>query len=150
MKEKYDILSSEEIKENPFRMPEGYLDQLQASVMARIEEENAEPERRTIFFRVLRPAISLAAMFLLIFGMGYGAIALTNHISNGASDVKFSTGIAAIDEGFIDSSFIDYYDDDMALFEEEEELSDEEIIQYLASELTYGQLAQLYDTYNIQ
>lgn len=153
MTENNDILTRKELKENPFTMPEGYLDQLQSSIMARIDTgTETMPDRRTAVFRILKPAVSMAAMFLLIFGMSYGALKLTGTIGQKDTVPAFSanTGIAAIDEGLLNSSFIDFYIDDLSMYEEEEPLSEDEIIQYLTSELTYGQIAQLYDTYNIQ
>lgn len=68
-------LENNEFKENPFRMPDGYLENMEASVLRKISEETAS---RTGWRTILRPAIYLAAMFAMIFGIGYGVMALTH------------------------------------------------------------------------
>ena len=145
-----DILQSEELKANPFTMPQGYLESLEASVSARIEAESQKSSRPVWFTvrRVLKPAVSLAAMFILIFGIGYGALSLTGTLRGGDSvpAEAASDGIALIDAGLLSSSFIDYYVEDMAYFEEPV-LSDEDIFEYLSRELSYGDLAELYTEY---
>ena len=74
MNEQRDFLSSRELHDNPFRVSEGYFDSLEDRMMARIAAEDAalaaERPRRPVW-RILKPALTLAAMFALIFGMGY-------------------------------------------------------------------------------
>ena len=101
-----------ELKENPFRMPEGYLENMEFSVMRKISEESAPQSGwRTI----LRPAIYLAAMFALIFGIGYGVLTLTH-----SSERLNQNAPALADED------IDYYVN--------EYITVNEIITYLAQE----------------
>lgn len=145
-----DILQSEEMKVNPFTMPEGYLESLEASLAARIDAEGQESGRPvwSQVRRILKPAVSLAAMFLLIFAIGYGALALTGTLSGSDSVAPEATaeGIALIDAGLLNSSFIDYYEDDMAYYEEPV-LSEDDIFEYLAQELSLVDLAELYNAY---
>lgn len=101
-----------ELKENPFRMPEGYLENMEFSVMRKISEENAP---RAGWRTILRPAIYLAAMFALIFGIGYGVLALTH-----SSERMNQNAPALADED------IDYYVN--------EYITVNEIITYLAQE----------------
>ena len=101
-----------ELKENPFRMPEGYLENMELSVMRKISEESAP---RTGWRTILRPAIYLAAMFALIFGIGYGVLALTH-----SSERMEQAAPTLADED------IDYYVN--------EYITVNEIITYLAQE----------------
>lgn len=73
----------DKLKENPFGVPEGYFETMQQEVMEKIsaipvarpyDEETAEPATLLTY---LKPAIGLAAVFAIIFGMGYGVMALT-------------------------------------------------------------------------
>ncbi len=64
------------IRKNPFRMPEGYLEEMESSVMEKISAQEKGDGRHS-WKRVLRPAFYMAAMFGLIFGIGYGVMALT-------------------------------------------------------------------------
>lgn len=146
-----DILQNEELKANPFKMPEGYLESLEASIAARIDAESPKSVRPlwSEVRRVIKPAVSLAAMFLLIFGIGYGVLALTGTLSGSDTAVSAAVedqGIAFIDAGLLRSSFIDYYEEDMAYFEDPV-LSDEDIFEYLTHELSLGDLADLYCEY---
>lgn len=103
MKEKQnieDILSKSNLKENPFGVPAGYFQKVQEEVVQKIEEEYiapdeiAEPAPSTAhsFFTIIKPALSLAAVFAIIFGLGYGAMSLTNTLDYSATkDLDFTT-----------------------------------------------------------
>lgn len=80
-----DILSRGSLKENPFGVPAGYFTSVQEEVMEKIsaipvagtyseEEVKAEP---ATFMTYFKPAFAMAAMFGLIFGIGWGAMKLT-------------------------------------------------------------------------
>ncbi len=71
-----EIQDNNSIRENPFRMPEGYLEEMEMSVMDKISAQE-RGDIRPFWKRVLRPAFYMAAMFGLIFGIGYGVMALT-------------------------------------------------------------------------
>ncbi len=79
-----DILSSQELKENPFGVPKGYFDTMKLEVMKKIsamgpmEQEEVEPAAPVTFIAYLKPAISLAAVFAIVFGMGYGVMKITD------------------------------------------------------------------------
>lgn len=78
-----DILTRTELKENPFGVPAQYFQLVQEEVMQKIKGENIapqpqmEPAPALSFLTVLKPALSLAAVFAFIFGIGYGAMSLT-------------------------------------------------------------------------
>ena len=114
MNEQKDILSSCAGSGNPFKTPEAYFEGLEDRLLSRIaaEEQPATPARHPAW-RIIKPALTLAAMFALIFGMGYGAVSL-----------------------------IDYYQADES--EETTELDEETLVSYLASELSFADLADIY------
>ena len=143
MNEQQDILRNPACRENPFQTPEGYFDSLEARLMGRIAEESAaETQSRTSrpVWRILKPALTLAAMFALVFGMGYGVLSLTHTLNRGAA-VEASGYATAEEELIRPASLINYYQTDPG---EESEIDEETIINYLASELTFSDLAEIY------
>lgn len=83
MKEKKDIgdiLERASLKGNPFGVPHGYFDTMKQEVMGKISAtpayvaQKAEP---ATFMTYFKPAFTLALMFGLIFGIGYGALYVT-------------------------------------------------------------------------
>ena len=130
-------------EDNPFRMPEGYLESFEDRLMQRIAEEEAAPtvKRRTVW-TVLKPALTLAAMFALIFGMGYGVLSLTHTLDRGAR--SGAEEYATVEEEFIKpSSIINYYQME-GQAEESSEIDEEALIDYLASSLSFADLADIY------
>ena len=144
MNEQKDILHTPETRENPFRMPEGYFDSFEDRLMARIAaEEQPATSRKVRFWTVLKPALTLAAMFALVFGMGYGVLSLTHTLDRSAGAADLS-GYATVEEELIRPvSLIDYYQTD-SIAEESTELDEETVANYLASELSFAYLAEIY------
>ena len=143
MNEQNELVSSRERTDNPFRMPEGYLDSLEDRLMARIAAEAPEQKKQRPVWRILKPALSLAAMFALVFGMGYGVLSLTHTLDRSAGAADLS-GYATVEEELIRPvSLIDYYQTDSAA-EESTELDEETVANYLASELSFAYLAEIY------
>lgn len=143
MNEQQDILRNPACHENPFQTPEGYFDSLEARLMGRIAEESAaEAQTRTTrpVWRIVKPALTLAAMFALVFGMGYGVLSLTHTLNRGAA-VEASGYATAEEELIRPASLINYY---QASLTEETELDEETIVNYLASELSFSDLAEIY------
>ena len=66
MKETKNILDQESLRKAPFTVPEGYF----ATVEDRVRERVAKPAKASPLWRVLKPGIAVAAMFLIIFGIG--------------------------------------------------------------------------------
>jgi hypothetical protein len=142
MNEKDDILGRRPSGDQPFRIPEAYFESLEDRVMARIAaEEQADVRKKSPVWAVLRPALTLAAMFALVFGMGYGVLSLTHTLDRGTGTTEVS-GYATVEEEMINPvSLINYYQTDP---EEDTELDEETIINYLATELSYSDLAEIY------
>lgn len=143
MNEKKNWLGSEELRKQAFRAPEGYFESFEDRMMARIkaEEEEAVAPRRPVW-RILKPALSLAATFAIIFGMGYGVLSLTHTLKRGAS--VSVTEYATIEEEFIQpSSLMNYYQMENPV-EEESEIDEETLVNYLAASMSFADLAEIY------
>ena len=78
-----DILERSSLKENPFGVPNGYFAAMQEEVMQKISSGNAmeteeEPQRAPVtFITYFKPALSLAAVFAIVFGMGWSVMKVT-------------------------------------------------------------------------
>lgn len=135
MTNKQNILESPKLKESPFRMPEGYLEALEASVGEQISKEE-----RSGLSAVLRPAIALVFTFALIFGMGYGVLSLTDTLNKHDS----KEDILLVEQGWIKSNFVDHFDMDEDEEAETDSLDEEEIIDYLSGQLSIVEISELY------
>lgn len=64
--------SSHPLKGNPFSVPDNYFDDFYARLHVRLEsEENILPEKKSRVIRLLKPALGLAASFILIVMLVY-------------------------------------------------------------------------------
>ena len=142
MNEQKDILERARQGEAALRVPEGYFDSLEDRVQARIAAEaDSAGRKRGPVWSILRPALTLAAMFALVFGMGYGVLSLTHTLDRSAASTEVS-GYATVEEEMISPvSLINYYQSDPG---EETELDEDTIVSYLASALSYSELAEIY------
>jgi hypothetical protein len=139
MSDKNNILDRRELKCNPFSVPEGYFDTVEDVVRERI----STPEKSG-FAAILKPALLLACMFGIIFGIGYGALSLTGTLNK---EDKAITAESA-EEYYINSRLIDHFAADMAEQDDDEqavssELGEEEIISFLSEELSSAQLTYI-------
>ncbi len=67
------------LKENPFKVPSGYFQQVEAR-WANVEfpdKVRSTNGKGTRFIRILRPQLQLAAAFVLLFGIGYLLLLIT-------------------------------------------------------------------------
>lgn len=145
MNEQNDILERARQAGQPFKTPEGYFDALEDRLMARISVEASKPapSRRQRIWMAFKPALTLAATFALIFGMGYGVLSLT-HTLDGRKASDAAAGYASAEEELIrHSSVINYYQaDDPA--EAEEDIDEDTLIDFLTSEMSFSDLAEIY------
>lgn len=142
MNEQKDILHTPETRENPFRMPDGYLDSFEDRLMARIAvEQQPTASRKVRFWTVLKPALTLAAMFALVFGMGYGVLSLTHTLGRDKAANTAASYATAEEEMIRPASLINYYQSEPV---EEPELDEETIADYLASSMSFSELAEIY------
>ena len=88
MNHQQNIDDNPQLKRNPFKTPEGYLESLEEKILslAGIAQNEEAQEvvtslRRGRWFGVLKPALLLACTFGVIFGMGYGVLRLTDTLN---------------------------------------------------------------------
>ena len=137
-----DFLSRRPDAESPLRIPEGYFDALEDRVMARIADEKAPLRGKTRVWSILKPALSLAAMFAIVFGMGYGVLSLTHTLDGDSAGSEIPAYATAEEELIRPASLLYYYQTDSLA--EEEELDEETLVDYLASSLSFADLAEIY------
>lgn len=144
MNEQLDILERARQAGQPFKAPEGYFDSLEDRLMARVSlEAQPAPTRKQRIWVALKPALALAATFALIFGMGYGVLSLT-HTLDGNRAAGTASGYASAEEELIrPSSVINYYQNGDSA-ESEEEIDEDTLIDFLASEMSFSDLAEIY------
>lgn len=85
MKDFKDILEKERLKENPFGTPQGYFESMRQEVMEQISATPVyvpEKEEPATFMTYFKPAFALAAVFAIVFGMGYGAMYMTGTVQD--------------------------------------------------------------------
>ena len=136
MNENKNILEDPSLKCNPFSMPDGYIESLEDALHEQIATEE-KPSGG--FIAVLKPALLLAAMFALIFAMGYGVLSLTDatHPHKAAEP-----SIALLEEGLVESSFIDFYEESDE--SQDGSIDEDEILDYLSYSLSYSSLAEAF------
>jgi len=139
MKEElHNILENPGMRENPFSVPEGYFSKLENNIHILI---TSKKEKKSVW-NILKPVFTLAFTFIIIYGIGYGVLSLTNNIK---TVKEVPTDMAIIESGYINTNFIDYYENsDSSLISEEETLDEEEIVSYLLNHLSSTDLAYLY------
>lgn len=135
MRNEKDILQEEGLRKNPFTLPEGYLEKMETAV----GESIASPER-SMFRTILKPALGLAVAFALVFGMGYGVLALTGTLQRGAQQDE---SIALFEEGFVSTRIMDFYNEEEDAVAEET-IDEEEMMDYLETELSFSDISEIY------
>ena len=122
MKDTKNILEQASLKQAPFTVPEGYF----VTVEDRVRERIAKPERGTRLWTVLKPGMAVAAMFLIIFGIGYATLSLTGTLGSGRSaQLAQAESVSAVEEN---------------LNEAIEAVPDEELLEYLTETVSWSDL----------
>ncbi len=138
-----DILSSPHLKENPFKLPEGYFSSLEEKISARIKDEAnlevkeireekrefekifSEKNRKPVtFLHHFKSLAGMAAMFALIFGLGYGVMTLTNTVDGVGNETISDSQLEDYGEPITDDEFSTYIG---SYFGYDSELLDDEI-----------------------
>lgn len=121
-----DILTTPALKENPFSVPRGYFTELEDRLHAKIES----PEKSGgSTFSTLRTSLAMAAMFALVFGLGYSVLYITG--THAGSDPEQTVGASG------NTNYI----------YKKNTLSDEELLQYYGTYDTYS--AETLETINV-
>ena len=122
MKEIKDILDDIALKQNPYSVREGYFDFMESRVNDRIDH----PASTNRVWNVAKPAILLACSFLIIFGIGYGTLSLTNTLGSGRTERN------ELAEESFDSFLQKLYNSDIDTFNADGSISDEEVYKFMS------------------
>jgi len=135
--------TSEIKKELPFRVPENYFDDFSARLQTRLKaDSHAIPPPRNRFIRYLKPALGLAASFALVFMLVYWPVKefLPGYLAKSSvvidtteDDDQYFTYIENIDENSFYALITDPANE---MGEEEGNLDDEELMNYLSSNVS--------------
>lgn len=112
MKDFKDILEDRKLKENPFGVPQGYFESMRQEVMGKIsatpvyDSQKAEP---ATFMTYFKPAFALAAVFAIVFGMGYGAM----HITGTVQDTDHQLQAQQIESSVIEEDSMEITEDEL-------------------------------------
>lgn len=133
-----EILEEPGLKQNPFSVPEGYFTDLEDRLHDRI---HAPESRFHAIAAKVKPALVLALMFGIIAGFGYAVSKVTGLMYT--DPVESSDPILAmIQEGWLESSFIYAYSDEIDIesalndFLEDNVIIDDEISGELEASMT--------------
>ena len=130
-------------KEPPFDVPENYFDDFSARLQTRLEAEKTvlpKPKNRVI--QLLKPAIGLAASFLVIFMLVYWPIKsfLPNYLvkDNAAETAPMSEEdpYRAIIERMDENTFFALLNENENEITREVGLNDEELMNYISSNIS--------------
>ncbi len=103
-------LKNPQLKRNPFSVPDGYFDSMEENVREAISSEKETAEAPPKGIALLKPAFVMAAMFLIVAGLGLGVSQLTDMMYTPQEQEETSEGIyALIEEGYLEHDFIDDY-----------------------------------------
>lgn len=118
-------------KENPFRVPENYFEDFSARLQIKLEEENqGSTKKQNRIIQFIKPALSLAAGFALIFMLAYWplktftpkqAASNVNNVMD-ESEMYYASLVESMDENsfyaMLDETneTVQFTDDDLAEF----------------------------------
>lgn len=74
-----DILQTPHLKENPYAVPNGYFASVEDAVHEKISAASGNTNPVLAFFKT---SIALASVFGIVFGLGYGAMYLTDTLES--------------------------------------------------------------------
>lgn len=121
----------ENSRENPFKVPETYLETFEERLQARIDEEKSKPTKQSKVIRALKPAIGLVASFLVVFLLVYYPMSrfLPDYLSkNNVAEDEYVISIESLD----DDEFYDLISEDI----QSEEIDTDEMMEFLSVELS--------------
>lgn len=130
------------LKENPFSLPEGYFSQVRDSVSQRISNQEGSGWSR--FRNIARPQLALLSSFVIIFFIAYGAFTLFSPFMENNDITVISHDSQFIEEGFLRTSFVDFFDyEGDTLDIQAEKINTEELILYISDNVNIITLSSL-------
>jgi flagellar biosynthesis/type III secretory pathway M-ring protein FliF/YscJ len=134
-------------KEQPFGVPENYFDEFSARLQTKLEaEKRVLPQQKNRVIRLLKPAIGLAASFIVIFLLVYLPIKsfLPNYTANNIpqaeqveTEINEEDDYITLLENIDENSFFSLLQESFKNNEpKEEDFNDEELLSYLSSNIS--------------
>jgi hypothetical protein len=127
---------------NPFTQPDGYFESFSDRLMSRIAEEHDSKQKQTGIIKYLKPALTMAASFAIIFFLIYVPVS----IINSKNEVVQITAEQEEDTNFFDF----YYLNSRSLYsmistenKQNKQIDNEVIEDYLLASLSEYDLIQL-------
>lgn len=145
MKDKYNIEDpslKEHLKENSFRVPDNYFSDLRMEMSEKISSQ----KRGVPFMRIARPQLALISVFAISFFIIYGALNMFGPKGNSMEEpgtTLLSENEIYLNEGLVNTTFIDFLYSSSDSLLSEEEISEEELISYLSDNLDIVTLSYL-------
>ncbi|MEN6619111.1 MAG: hypothetical protein ABFC28_06395 [Rikenellaceae bacterium] len=138
MKEKFNI-EQPHLKENPYSVPEGYFSSFQSNISEIISHKDSKAG----VWMLIKPQLALVSTFAVIFLMGYVAITIfsPNSLVNSSNSAISKLGL--LEEAHLETSFIDFFDEETDSLTQKAEINPEEIIEYLNTDAGLMYLASL-------
>ncbi|MGE0091445.1 MAG: hypothetical protein EOM16_01230 [Bacteroidia bacterium] len=135
MKTRFDIedpLFKNHLKENPFTLPHNYIEGVKESLSGKIEEQS----KKVGIWTILKPQLSLVTAFAIVFAVAYGIFGLSGGslptTKKSSLQVMSSGQMPYIEEGFLKTSFIDFFDSSTdSLSAKHNDISQEELLDYI-------------------
>ena len=110
-------------KDNPFRVPDNYFDEVKRDIFAKTRGEENKKNKRGIS-RVLKPAIMMAAAMLAFVIISYSILKLLFPEYNSAEKQNFSELVYDFDEAELIDELVGHNNDEEALPAERSEIID--------------------------
>lgn len=127
---------SEISKKPPFEVPENYFEEFESRLQYRLNEDKQANKPRVI--QLIKPAIGLAAGFLLIFMFVYYPLNIFfPSLSSSTEEQEIDFTLESLNE--------DYFYDMLSEDFHADSLKQEEIIDYLAVEMNDYELYEMYN-----
>lgn len=138
MKENFNI-EQPHLKENPYSVPEGYFSSLQDVISERISQKDSNSGA----WRLIKPQLALVSTFAFVFLLGYGAMKIFSPSAVESGSGILMSNSQLVEEHHLETSFIDFFDDETDSLTKKTEIDPEQIIEYLNNDASIVYLASL-------
>ncbi len=141
---KKDYLNSDtNYKKEVFKTPENYFDNVKEQIYAKtINNNNGLVDGRISLWTVIKPQLSLVASFAIIFFIALFVIDTTKNITTIISSSDSSSYNYAVQEGFLNTNFIDFIDQSDTI-QFKEEIPQEQLAEYIKDNIDIITIASL-------
>lgn len=130
------------LKENPYTVPAGYFDEMRSRVAESISAPGVT--QKTGIVAILRPQIALVSAFAIIFFIGYAAYTLFTPSVQTDDATILAADNQYIDEGFLKTTFIDFFDPESDSQKEEiYTIPADQVVTYLSDNIDIITLSSL-------